>query len=159
MIYSCPFCKSEHKIEKKVIVSESLVKGIPIESEKIVFYCENSNEYFVPLKIMKENLLKAKDAYRKQNNLLTSREIKELRNLFGLTQKEFSNLFGWGDITIHRYEKKHIQDETYDDMMKMVKKNPYYALKQLEKHKKLFDNNRFLEIEASIKKYLKIMEL
>ena len=44
---------------------------------------------------MDENLLRARDAYRTQKGLLTSKEIAEIRDFYGLTQSDFSAMLGW----------------------------------------------------------------
>ncbi|WP_159429568.1 type II TA system antitoxin MqsA family protein [Anaerobranca californiensis] len=153
--YDCPFCNKEHNIQVKKKISKAKIKDKLVEYEQIVYYCVEEDEDFVPSKIMDENLLKARDAYRASMGLLTSEEIKNIREIYGLTQKEFSHLLGWGDVTIGRYEKKLIQDETYDSVMRMIQTNPAYTLEMLKKHKEKFDSNRFEQIKENIKKVIK----
>lgn len=104
---------------------------------------------------MDDNLLKVRDAYRIKHGLLTSEQIKEIRQFYSLSQKEFSNLLGRGDITVQRYEKKLIQDETYDSIIRMVYNNPAFALESLEKHKSCFETGRYREIKEVIKRCIK----
>jgi putative zinc finger/helix-turn-helix YgiT family protein len=165
--YDCPFCDKEHNIQVKKKISKANIKDTLIEYEQIVYYCPEEDEEFIPGKIMDENLLKARDTYRASIGLLTSEEIKKIREMYGLTQKEFSRLLGWGDVTISRYEKKLIQDETYDNIMRMTQINPAYTLEMLKKHKENFEIDRFEQIKANIKKvirslgntFLKIQEI
>ena len=42
---------------------------------------------------------------------LQPEEIEKIRKQYGLSQKNFARLLGWGDITIHRYESGAIQDD------------------------------------------------
>lgn len=99
---------------------------------------------------MDENLLRARDAYRQRKGLLTSRGIADIRSYYGLTQSDFSALFGWGDVTITRYETKTVQDETYDHIMKMVFENPMFALECIDKHKNRFNAEKYKRIRKSI---------
>ncbi|MFA4885538.1 MAG: type II TA system antitoxin MqsA family protein [Desulfotomaculaceae bacterium] len=153
--YECPFCDVTHPIEIRKRLTQSLVKNEPVEYEQIYYYCPIEDEEFTPSRIMDQNLLKARDAYRSKKGLLTSEDIKEIRKSYSLTQKEFSNLLGWGDITVQRYETKLIQDATYDNMMKMVAENPSFALKSLDSHKNFFQPERYSEIRALIKLKIK----
>jgi len=153
--YECPFCDESHAVEFRKKITQSLVKNEPIEYEQFYYYCPIEDEEFVPGKIMDENLLRARNEYRKKKALLSSDDIKEIRKSYDLTQKEFSNLLGWGDVTIQRYETKLIQDETYDNLMKMVSENPSFALELLDKHQDMFPKDRFNEIRKFIKSKIK----
>lgn len=149
--YECPFCDISHPIEIRKRLAQSLVKNEPVEYEQIYYYCPIDDEEFTPGGIMDHNLLKARDAYRRKKGLLSSDDIKEIRKSYDLTQKEFSNLLGWGDITVQRYETKLIQDATYDNLMRMVAESPSLALKSLDSHKNFFQPERYLEIRTIIK--------
>ena len=132
----CPICNAVHPIEKRQRNTQSLVKGEEVDFNEVYLLCnkydEDENE-FVPAGIMDQNLLKARDAYRRKKPLLTSEEIAEIRKNYGLTQSEYSALLGWGDVTVTRYESKTIQDETYDNIMRLSMENPMFGLDCLEK--------------------------
>jgi len=104
---------------------------------------------------------------RVKKGLLTSRQIIEIRKLYGLTQSELSNLLGWGEATVSRYESKSIQDETYDNILRLIKQSPMEALKFLEKSKSKFSSLKYLGIRSKIvenldeygREYLKKQEL
>lgn len=153
--YDCPFCEKEHVVQVKKKISKANVKDSVIEYDQIMYYCPEEEEEFIPSKMMDKNLLRARDAYRTSIGLLTSEEIKEIRKMYDLNQKEFSRILGWGDVTIGRYEKKLIQDETYDNIMRMTQVNPAYALEMLEKHCNNFFKERYEEIRTNIKKVIK----
>lgn len=153
--YNCPICEKIHKVMVCEEETKALVKNNPVEYKEIFYLCPESNEEFYPGNVMDENLIRARDSYKKANGLLTSSEIKEIRNYYGLNQKEFSNIFGWGDITIQRYENKAIQDETYDEVLKRAKDDPMFVYNELKKHKDKFDLGRFEEIESLLKNYIK----
>ncbi len=153
--YSCPLCEKTHKIKVCEEETKALIKNKPVEYREIYYLCPESNEEFYPEEIIDENLTKARDAYKKLNGLLTSSEIKEIRDYYGFNQKEFSNLFGWGDITVQRYENKAIQDETYDEVLRRAKKDPVYLYGELKKHKDKFSDGRFKDLEYFLKDEVK----
>lgn len=77
-----------------------------------------------------ENDNRLYNTYKKQKNLLTSTEIKEIRKKYGLTQKEYAFIIGVGEITIHRFEKGAIQTEAVDSIMRLSNNpnNMYFLL-------------------------------
>jgi putative zinc finger/helix-turn-helix YgiT family protein len=153
--YLCAFCGEIHEVEVYEERAETIIEGTPIQYNEIYYYCRIEDDEFIPAKLLSQNLLAAKDAFRKNNGLLTSKEIKDIRDMYNLTQKEFSNMLGWGDATVQRYEKKSIQDETYDQKIRQVKDNPKLALEELEKHKDKFTEEIFLETQQLILKLIK----
>ena len=66
---------------------------------------------------------KAYKKYRTIHNLLNPEEIKSIREKYDLSQNEFSNLLGWGEKTICRYENGAIQDNVHNDLLKLLKDN------------------------------------
>ncbi|MCX8093692.1 MAG: DUF4065 domain-containing protein [Candidatus Goldbacteria bacterium] len=76
----------------------------------------------------------AYDLYRKKHNYLFPDDIKRIREKYGLRQKPFSRLLGFGEITIHLYEKGALPDETHMEMLKLAE-NP-------ENIKKIYEDNK-----------------
>lgn len=153
--YDCPICDEIHTIEIRKRTTKGLIKNENVEYEEILYYCENEDDEFTPSNVLDENLLRARDAFRLSHGLLTSGELKKIRKEYNLTQKEFSNILGWGDITIQRYEKKSIQDETYDKIMRMFYESPTFALELIDKHKTLIEETRYIELRNLIKLKIK----
>lgn len=167
---TCPLCDKEHEVEERKREATITIKGKKISYEEIYYFCENSEEEeneFVPGKINDKNLLNARNAYRKDMGLLTSDEIAEIRKNYGLSQSDFSNLLGWGEVTVTRYESKSIQDEAYDNMMRIVRDNPMEAYHFLKKNKDRFTEEKYSVIKKRIveninsygKEYLKRQSL
>jgi putative zinc finger/helix-turn-helix YgiT family protein len=149
----CPVCNKVHSVEKRKRLTQAIVKDEIVDYEEVYYLCPVSDDEeneFVPAGIMDENLLRARDAYRTKKNLLTSNDIAELRASYGLTQSDFSALLGWGDVTVTRYESKTIQDETYDNIMRMVYENPMFALECIDKHKDRFTTEKYNKVRKSI---------
>ena len=153
--YNCPICEKKHKVEVYEEETKALVKKKPIEYKEIFYFCPKSKEEFYPEKVLDQNLIRARDSYKEENGFLASSEIKEIRNYYKLNQKEFANLFGWGDITVQRYENKCIQDETYDEVIRRAKDDLLFVYEELRKHKDKFNEKRFNEIETFLKEIIK----
>lgn len=132
-----------------------LIKNEEVTYEEMYFFCPDSVEYdedeFVSAEMMDQNLQSARNAYRKKHGLLTSYEIAEVRALYGMSQADLAVLLGWGEVTITRYETKSIQDETYDQLIRMVKDDPYYALERLKKQRDRFTSEKYEALSVAIK--------
>ncbi|MCI7605897.1 MAG: DUF4065 domain-containing protein [Spirochaetales bacterium] len=150
----CPLCNKVHLLEKRRRESVMLIKNEEVKYEETYFFCPNSVGYdedeFVSAEMMDYNLQNARNAYRKAHGLLTSYEIAEVRALYGMSQSDLALLLGWGEVTITRYETKAIQDETYDQLIRMVKDDPYYALRCLKKQKEHFSVGKYEDLAVAI---------
>ncbi|MDD2402663.1 MAG: DUF4065 domain-containing protein [Clostridia bacterium] len=166
----CPICNKVHSLEMRKRLTQGLVKGEVVDYEEVYYLCPLSNEEenkFVPAGLMDENLLRARDAYRSKKGLFTSKEIAKIRDFYGLAQSDFSAMLGWGDVTVTRYESKTIQDETYNNIMRMAYENSMFALESLDKHKDRFTSEKYKRIRKNItdkveelgKLYLKKQEI
>ncbi len=72
------------------------LKGKKVEYEAIYEYCDKCDEYTETEDLMDQNDIACKDAYRKQMNLLTTTEIRAIREKYGLTQTDLAIILGWG---------------------------------------------------------------
>jgi len=133
-------------IEKKAIYT---VKGEPIEIiEKVRINLDNNQE-MIDEKLEDENLEKIYDQYRKKRGLLTPEQIKNIREKYGLSQRAFSRILGWGEITIHRYENGALQDRSHNDSLILLQ-NPNNMKTLLEKNKDRINQKDYLQIKKNI---------
>ena len=50
----------------------------------------------------------------------TPAQMRALRARYGLGQRAFSLLLGWGEITLHRYERGAVPDAAHDAQLRMA---------------------------------------
>lgn len=148
----CPYCEKEHNVFEKVEQRKMIFKNEEIIFENHYFECEVKGIRFFGGKIGDQNLMRARDAYRKKVGLLTSSEIVSIRSKYNLSQKDYSFIFGWGEITVTRYESNSIQDATFDGLMRRSSEDPYFLLDMLEKNKSNFSEVKYSEIKSNIEK-------
>lgn len=149
----CPLCNKVHEMEERKRMATTKIKGEYVEYEERYYFCPYSDEEeneFAPAKMENDNLLNARNAYRVKHNLLTSHDIVEIRERYGLSQTDLAKLLGWGEATISRYESKAIQDEAYDNMLRIIKDNPLRAYKFLQRNRDKFTSSKNLEIRNKI---------
>lgn len=153
----CPLCDTIHEIEERKRTTTTIIKGEEVTYEERFYFCANADEEeneFETAGMANENLLNARNAYRKKMKLLTSDEIVEIRENYGLSQVDLARLLGWGEATISRYESKAIQDGAYDTMLRLIKDDPLTALEFLKKNSDKFSASKRLEIREKIIKML-----
>ncbi|WP_244094668.1 type II TA system antitoxin MqsA family protein [Dorea formicigenerans] len=61
-----------------------------------------------------------KDTYRKKEGFLTSSDIRNIREKYGISQSDLCMLLGWGGKTITRYESHQVQDKAHDTILKKI---------------------------------------
>ena len=123
---------------KKVIrVEEVEFKNSVFNVELEYYYDEDLEEEYVDVNLGNDNLRKIRNEYRRINDLLLDYNIKQIREKYDLSQKEFAILLGFGEITITRYESKTVQEKAHDEIIRKAKDaEEFYklALKNKEKY-------------------------
>lgn len=154
----CPICGKAHELNINTRKAKTIIKGIEVEYDEQYYVCSNKkkdNEYATAA-MENINLLNARNAYRIKMGLLTSDEIVEIREKYGLSQVDLSQILGWGEATISRYESKAIQDSAYDNILKLIKNNPVMLYYFYFKNKELFSESKKETIEAKLEEEMEI---
>ena len=155
IMIECPLCGELHLVDRRTRTATAIIKGEKIKYQEEYYVCENTEDgenEFIPSKVMDANLLAARDAYRSAHQMFTSQDIINLRNRYGLTQRELAKLLGWGEATVSRYETKQIQDETYDGILHIVSEDAFEAKQFLIRNRSSFDEARYFELAALVEK-------
>ena len=147
---------------KTRIVREN-VKGKIIEFEEYYKINPETGEEIFDRNIEIENDLRLYEIYKKQEKLLTSSEIKNIRKKYSMNQKDYALSIGVGEITIHRFENGSIQTEAVDSIMRLSE-DPDIMYNLLIKNQSNLSNesyNNYLEIIKKLKelKHHRIAEL
>lgn len=131
----CFSCMEEHEVEIVEIEETATFKGLKVAFNAVYEHCSNADEYSETEEMMKRNSLAQKDAYRIQAGFLTSYEIKAIRDKYGISQKELSEVLDWGPATITRYENHQVQNRAHDYILRQIDSDPALFLKMLERSK------------------------
>ncbi len=87
-----------------LVMDKATFKNSPVEYEVSYLFCDLAEGLYMDEQQIQSNDIKLKDAYRKQEGLLTSVEIGEIRAKYVISQSDLCLLPGWGEKTITRYE-------------------------------------------------------
>ncbi len=130
---NCPFCGKE--VEQKERQINEIVKKLDVEYIEKYYYCDEEDEEFYDEEVSKENYINLTDKYKEKVNLLTSKEIKRIREKYSLSQLDLAVLLGMGEITVTRYETGIIQEKTHDILLRIVDNEPHYLVELLKESK------------------------
>lgn len=128
----CPYCMEKHDVQIVEVEEKCTFKGELIEFIATYEYCSNSKEYWETEEMLSANDIALKDAYKTKVGLLTSSEIRAIREKYGMSQNDFSNILGFGGKTITRYENHYVQEKTHDNMIKRVCDDYKFLLELLD---------------------------
>ncbi len=150
----CPHCEDIRDVSlvsKKEILP---VLGETVEYEAKILRCGSCDNDFASESLENENFKTAYDIYRGRHNLLSPERIREIRTMYGLSQRSFSLFLGWGEITIHRYESGAIQDKVHNETLALLE-DPRNALKILELNRNDLEQDFYQELNHRIKELIK----
>lgn len=116
----CTCCMEEHEVKTVLVLEQTTFKNVKIEYDASYFYCDAADELYMDEQQMQENDVRLKEAYRKEEGLLTSSEITGIRAKYGISQSDFCVLLGWGAKTITRYEGHQVQDKAHDTILRKI---------------------------------------
>lgn len=163
----CEECGRE--VETKIITKKETyeVCGESIEVDAKILICAECGEEFFCEELDSATLNSAYNQYRRNHKLLFPEEIKVIREQYGLSQRGFAKLLGWGDKTVHRYENGSLQDKAHNSLLVFLREpeNMRMYLSENEtmldkkQRDKLFDKIEELEQSSNGKRGKRMLEL
>lgn len=147
------FCNNcdDYKEFNVIVKSEVYeVKGVDIEIDAKVSVCKCCNEELFNEEIDEENFEMAYSIYRRKEGILSTREIKDIREVYGLSQRGFSKLLRWSEISMHRYEMGAIPDKAHNNTLLLLK-NPANMAQLLESNPGILSERKEVELKEKIK--------
>lgn len=107
------------QIEFKFVEQTFKVRDQEITFTEKIAYDENGEEVYHRETEM-ENDIKLYDIYKQRSGLLTTTELKELREKHNLSQKELADKIGREEREIFRYENGTIQSKDMDKLIRDI---------------------------------------
>src|SRR5665648_43510 len=118
----CPTCMKDTDVRIEDRRETLPVRGESIEVEARVTVCSTCGEDVWMDELEDEMLARAFAEYRHRHHLLQPEEMERIRRRWGLGQRAFAQLLGWGEITLHRYENGSLQDAAHDAQLRMAER-------------------------------------
>lgn len=118
MIGICPHCEKETELEQIHTKETVDIRGEAIEVDALFSKCLECGESFESTR-GPDSLNAAYREFRRRHGMLQPEEIRERRRNYGLTQKELSQLLGWGGATLSRYENGALQVDAHEKLLRL----------------------------------------
>ncbi|HCM96606.1 MAG: hypothetical protein A2X25_00240 [Chloroflexi bacterium GWB2_49_20] len=150
----CPNCEKETELDFVNIIDEVIVRGEAIPVNVEYFRCKECGSEFRDPRSKIDPLDTAYKEFRQRHGMLQPEKIKELREKYGLTQLEMTNLLGWGGATLSRYENGALQDEAHETILRLIQ-DPHNLLELIEQKSGVLDERKKERTIASIKEISK----
>jgi len=115
----CPHCERQTDLQRLRATEAVAVRGTSIEVDVEYLKCETCGAEFENTR-ESSSLAQAYQEYRRLNRMLQPEEIRAWRKNLGLTQRELSDLLGWGAVTLSRYENGALQDEAHEKTLRLA---------------------------------------
>jgi len=120
----CPVC-GEGVLKSNRIREEFEYKGHRIGLDVTVYSCSICGEEFYDDEEMKSYQKTIKDFQRSVDGLLTSDDIKQVREKFGLSQRKLARILGVAERSIAKYELGIVaQSKAMDNLLRALKEFP-----------------------------------
>src|SRR5690554_2058959 len=115
----CEYCNKYEDVKIEITTKTYKVKDLDITEDIKESYCSVCGHPLYNESAEIENDITFFDAYKHEKGLLTSKDIKRIREQYGLSQTTYGKILGFGEKTIARYETGSIQDASQDQLMRL----------------------------------------
>lgn len=116
----CPECGKLVVPEITEEDREVVLRGEKFTVKSTMPKCSECGSEFLMAGVENDSFTLAYDEFRKKHKLLYPAEITAIREMYGLSPKPFAKLFGWGELTVYKYEKGALQDNAHDEVLRFI---------------------------------------
>ena len=154
----CLSCMEEHEVKRVEVQEENIFKDVTVNYPARYEYCNRTDEFLTYGDSLTTNDLAFKDAYREKVGLLTSREIVGIREMYGVSQKDFCAILRWGSSTINRYENHQVQGVAHNDILRKLADDPKWFMELLNRVKDRLPEKAYLKYLGNAKGYYRLKQ-
>lgn len=146
----CPRCDAKAKLNTRG--RKLSFRGEEFKVLDRYYKCAQCGEEFGTTKSDELAITQLYNLYREKRKILFPEEIKELREIFGLSKRKMSILLGWGENTYGLYEGGAVPDEAHSNLLKAIKEKPELLKKFAIDSPDLIGAKKIKKIEIGVEK-------
>lgn len=150
----CPECLENTECTPIEIQKVFEVRDEKIEIKANYLRCNQCDEIIPDPKLDEENFQMIYAEYRRRKKLLHPHEIVNIRNKYGLSQRQLAKILGWSHATLSRYETGALQSPSHNLELVLLE-NPENMLTVIERNT---ENLTHKEIETIRKRVNALIE-
>lgn len=128
------YCEKCNEKVNYNIIKENLkeYKGIEINIDQKIGVCENCNEKLYVIDLEEDNLKRLYSKYRELTGIVSPQDIIDFRAEHNISQRELVAILDWGKMTINRYERGSLPNQSHSDILKLIIKDESYFREKVE---------------------------
>lgn len=107
-------------------------RGVKVEVEQNIGLCDECGERLYVVDLEDANLKRLYDRYRELSDIVKPNDIKVFRDRYGISQRELVAILDWGKMTINRYERGSLPNQSHSDILKLIIEDEAYLQKKVE---------------------------
>lgn len=142
----CPMCNKNvnYKIITEIIDE---YRGYKVNVKQNIAVCDNCSERIYVSELENENLKSLYQKYRDMSGIISPEKIIQFRKKYDISKEELVAILDWGKMTVNRYERGALPNQSHSDILKLIIKNENYFKENVEKayeykriNQKTYDN-------------------
>lgn len=128
------YCEKCNEKVNYNIISENLkeYKGIEVNVEQNIGVCEKCNERLYIIDLEEDNLKRLYSKYRELTGIVSPQDIIDFRAKYNISQRELVAILDWGKMTINRYERGSLPNQSHSEILKLIIKDESYFREKVE---------------------------
>lgn len=125
--------KCNEKVEYLIIneVKEEY-KNVKVNVEQNIGICSQCKERLYVTELEEVNLERLYTKYRELTGIVSPKDIIEFREKYNISQRELVAILDWGKMTINRYERGSLPNQSHSEILKLIINNESYFRKKVE---------------------------
>lgn len=125
--------KCNEKVEYLVIneVKEEY-KNVKVNVEQNIGICSQCKERLYVTELEEANLDRLYTKYRELTGIVSPKDIIEFREKYNISQRELVAILDWGKMTINRYERGSLPNQSHSEILKLIINNESYFREKVE---------------------------
>lgn len=145
----CPECMqiTDYDIIERPDIFE--IRGEEVTVDARVARCRLCGEEIGMAELDDVTYRAAYNVYRARHDLLQPEQIKAIRSKYGLGQKAFARLLGWGEVTVARYEAGSLQSVSHDQALRLAE-DPAHVRQLLKRNAHRLTSRQLEELEVHL---------
>jgi putative zinc finger/helix-turn-helix YgiT family protein len=114
----CPKCHAERFKPNKSAPIEQEFRGETLKLRSPVMECAKCGFQLLTDEQTDELRRRTADAYREKHGLLTSGQIRAIRDALKMSQRQFAEFLRVGEASVKRWETWQVQEESSDELIR-----------------------------------------
>lgn len=114
----------DEKFEIITIDENVTVKELTFKNTHTYWKSVTTGELYLPFDNPDSNLISDYNKYKKKKNLLSTKDVIEIRKKYGLSLRSFAKILGIGYSTLSKIENGVVQSNEHDALLRLAS-DPY----------------------------------